>query len=196
MRWKDIKICKLQITRSLFGWLLYLATELQLDLSKVFSYPLTAVPTGLAWIDGSMDKTDKSTVLKNLEKRVDTVPPVTVDACIVDAMFLMRNLSNLPATFGGVARVILKKLYVCSEEVHFVCDTFRSPLIKDIEHNKPGATNREIAITGPDQQRPKDFSKALHSWKFKTSLFRFLAKEWQKDDYKIIIEDHKLYIGF
>ena len=188
MQWKDMKIRKLQCTRNLFGWLLYLATELQLDLSKVFSYPLTAVPTGLAWIDGSMNKSHKSTVLKNLEKRVDTVPPVTVDACIVDAMFLMRNLSNLPATFGGVARVILKKLHVCSEEVHFVCDTYRSPLIKDIERNKCVAIDREIAITGPDQQRPKDFSKALHSGKFKTSLFRFLAKEWQKDDYKIIMK--------
>ena len=85
---------------------------------------------------------------------------------------------------------------MCSEEVHFVCDTFRSPLIKDIERNKCGATDREIAITGPDQQRPKDLQQALHSGKFKTALLKFLAKQSQKDDYKITVEGCKLYIGF
>jgi len=68
----------------------------------------------LAHIDGSMNKTDKSTVLKNIEKRVNTVTPVTVDACVVDGMFLVRSLSNLLAAFGGVARVILEKLCVCA----------------------------------------------------------------------------------
>jgi len=51
MQGNDIKIRELQGIRNVFGRLPYLATELQLDLSKVFSYPLTLVLMALADID-------------------------------------------------------------------------------------------------------------------------------------------------
>jgi len=59
MQGYDMKIRDLQGIRNLFGRLLCLATELQLDLSEVFSYPLTPVPMSLADIDRSMNKTDE-----------------------------------------------------------------------------------------------------------------------------------------
>jgi len=51
MQGNDIKIRELRGIRNVFGRLLYFATELQLDLSKVFSYPLIQVPMALADID-------------------------------------------------------------------------------------------------------------------------------------------------
>jgi len=76
---------------------------------------------------------------------------------------LLMTLSNLPSTFGGVAGVILKIICQLAKEVHLICDTYKSPSVKDIERELRGSTESNIAITGSDQKRPKDFTSALSS---------------------------------
>jgi len=61
---KDMKVVELQGTRDLFGRLLYLSTVENIDLEKVFKYPLTPVP--LSHMGGSMNKTNKSKLLHTL----------------------------------------------------------------------------------------------------------------------------------
>ena len=90
---KDRKIKELQGTRDLFGRLLYLATVMDINLHTVFAYPLTPVPMSLAHVDGSVMKTDKSKLMKKLEEHIISEAPASVDAFIVDAMFLIQSLT-------------------------------------------------------------------------------------------------------
>ena len=135
---KDNKIKELKGTRDLFGRLLHIAASHDLDLEMVFSYPLTPVPLNLAHVDGSINKTDKSKLLHLLEVRVKSEKPESIDACAVDAMFLIRTLINIPETFGLLAKLILTRLFYFAKRVDFVCDSYNTPSIKDIEHDARG----------------------------------------------------------
>jgi len=101
----------------------------------VFEYPLTPTPFTLAQTDGSMNKTDKSKLMHNLEDHyIDSTPPPAGHVYIQDAMFLLHALVNCPETFGAIAKVILTRLCnVTSNEIHFICNTYLTGSIKDIE---------------------------------------------------------------
>ena len=194
---KDKKIKELQGTQDLFGRLLYLAATNDLDLELVFNYPLTPVPLAIAHVDGSVNKTDKSKLMHKLEERVESGRPPSRDACAIDAMFLIQSLVDVPATFGGIAKVILARLLEFAPRVDFVCDSYKSPSIKDIEHSRRGSdgTHTEFIISGPEQKRTKDFNAALNSPTFKTALLQFFVKEWKRKAYVEQIRGHTLYVG-
>ena len=46
----------------------YLTVVQNLELEHVMSYPMTMVPLSLAYIDGAMNRTDKSSLMRKLEK--------------------------------------------------------------------------------------------------------------------------------
>jgi len=194
---KDNKIKELQGTRDLFGRLLYLAAVQDLDLPLVFTYPLTPVPLSLAHVNGTLHKTDKSNLMHKLEEKVTSGNPPTKDAYVVDAMFFLRSQVQAPSTFGGLAKTILSKLLGLADRVDFVCDTYKSPSIKDVERNLRGPHDGGIdfKITGSDQKCPKDIKEAMKSSKFKTALLRLLAEEWEKQAYLEVIRGHALYVG-
>ena len=62
----------------------------------------------------------------------------------VDAMFLIRTLVNLTATFGGIAKIVLKRLLGIAKRVNSVCDVYKSPSIKDIEWDMRESTCTDI----------------------------------------------------
>ena len=104
-------------------------------------------------------------------------------------------MMDLPATYGEVAKVILSKICTYGKRIDFVCDTYRSPSIKDNERNMRGANDINIVIAGSEQKRPSNFGQALSSGRFKTSLFKFLAAEWEKNIYKEILDDHEVFLA-
>ena len=103
--------------------MLYLGASQGMDLDKVLSYPLTMVPLSLSHVNGSMNKTDKSTLMKKLEKNAKKEKPDDVDTYFFDAMFFLRTVPILPGTYGGVAQAILQHACKLAEEVDIVCDT-------------------------------------------------------------------------
>ena len=97
------KITELKCSRDLMGRLLVLATRRHLDLSRVFSFPLTPVPLSLCYCDGAMAKTEKTALFRHLESKFGSsfTSLASVDACVVDGSFLLRVFPpNLPATYG------------------------------------------------------------------------------------------------
>ena len=123
-------------TRNLFGCLLCLSTEHQIDLEKVFTYPMTPVPLSLTHLDGSMNKTDKAKLLHKIEHLIgNDNPPAALDVTVVDVMFLSHTLNNLPNTYGEIAEVILFKLCSMSSRVDLVFNTSITPSVKDVEHD-------------------------------------------------------------
>ena len=192
------KLIEVTGTRDLFGRMLFLSTVEKLDIEKVFKFPLTPVPLTLSTVDGFMNKTDKSKLMIRLTKTVEKNDPVAVDVTLVDAMFQLHALMNLPSTFGEVALSLLHILCQMSRRVDFICDTYQTPSIKDAERTlrkETDHTETVYIITGPQQTRPKDWQEALKLSSFKTSLCRFLVNEWCNDCYATVLEGHELYIA-
>ena len=198
-RASDLKIAELKCSRDLMGRLLVLATKKNLDLHHVFRFPLTPVPLSLSYVDGTIAKTQKSSLFQHLEKQTGTPThvPMSASPCIVDGNFLLRTLPpNLPPTFGALAvSILIHVTSLSSDRVDIVFDTYEMPSIKAKERARRGAVDKEFKIVGPDQARPKNFNDALNSTSFKKELPSFLVKEWQRQHNSDLIGDRDIYVG-
>ena len=167
-----------------------------MDMATVLSYPLTPVPFTLCHITGAMNKTNKSVLMVKLEGKGDSNKERSlVDVYVIDAMFFLRTLPELPSTFGGIAKIILQTAWAFAKEVHIVCDTYpEGPSIKCFKREERGNYQAAYQITGPSQRRPTDFHRALLLASFKTALLRFLKEEW-RSMYVPVMEGHEVYFG-
>ena len=125
---EDKHVTELKGTRDLMGRLLILATRRDLDLPYVLEFPLVPVPLSLYTTDGTMAKTNKSALFNLLELKKperDTDPKMN-QACIIDGQFLLHALpSNLPFTYGGLARsILIQATNLSKTEVHLVFDDY------------------------------------------------------------------------
>ena len=163
----------------------------------MFEYPLTPVPLTLAQIDGSMNKTDKSKLMHNLEDCYTETRPPPGHVYMQDALFVLQAPVNCLETFGAITKVILMRLCkVTSSEIHFVCDTYPTGSIKDIERAcRAKGEVSDLRVTRVDQRRPKDFSKLLWSSVFKTSFIEFLSEEWKRDTYAELLGNKTVIMG-
>ena len=183
------------MTRDLFGNILYHALQAKLDMGQALKYPLTPIPLSLCHPDGIMQKTPKSKLLIELERRVQPSNPEFIDVKIIDGMFFMHLFINLPSKFGDAAKCILQQLCKqAAKEIHLVFDKTISPSIKDCERSIRGH-NREsmFQITGPEQKRPSNWLHSLRIDQFKEALVQFLTTFWDRNDFAFIIGQKKLF---
>ena len=189
------KVVEARGTRDLFGRLLYLASKSQIDLEAVFSYPLTPTPQSLSHLDGSIRKTEKAVLMKELEEKVTSQPPEKVSNVMIDGMFLLHTLpTQLPSTLREVAQSILTKaMRMAVERVDLVFDTYQSPSIKDIERQARGESSARRFVFGPIQKTPKDFRNLLRSGEFKAGFTKFLADDFKDESHAPLISGKELY---
>ena len=139
-------IAELKCLRDLMGPLLVLATRRHLDLSHVFTFHLTPVPLSLCYSDGTMAKTEKTTLFHHLESKVESSFPSSayVDACVVDGSFLLRVLPpNLPARYGRLAATILIQATGLSSNVSTLSSTHTK-----CQQSKGWKGNKEVRAVG------------------------------------------------
>jgi hypothetical protein len=98
------KLIAVQMQRDLFGQLLSISLEQKLNIDKVLAYPLTPVPLALCHIDGMINKTDKSVLLKMLQKEIHSNPPERCDVIIYDGFFIMHSIRDVPSSLGKYLR--------------------------------------------------------------------------------------------
>ena len=139
------KIAELKCSRDLMGRLLVLATRRHIDLSHVFTFPLTPVPLSLCYCDGTMAKTEKTALFRHLESKVESSFPssASVDACVVDGSFLLRVLPpNLLATYGRLPlagspqQILIQATALSSKCVDIIFDTYEVPKSKGWKGNE------------------------------------------------------------
>jgi len=87
-----------RLQRDLFGRMLAISINENTDIEKILTYPLTPVPMSMCHLDGSIFKTDKSVLLKALEKNVQSKAPTYTDVCLIDGFFLVHCIKDLPKT--------------------------------------------------------------------------------------------------
>ena len=165
-----------------------------LDLRHILSFPVTEVPLSLAHSDGSPLKTEKSALLRLLEKHLDsslsTASHHNVAATIIDGGLLFHTiLQQTIGSYGAIARELLIK--ICSfpgNQIHVLFDKYINPSLKDNERKLRGADNiTRFTITGPEQIPRQRGSQLLTNGNFKDELAKFLLVEWCKDHYGPII---------
>ena len=93
----------------------------------------------------------KSNLMKHLETFAVSETPGVVHEIIIDAMFFFLRLhENLPNTFETLARYILGRIANCEgDTIHFVCDKWTEPSIKDCQREDRGSLRGVYSIKGP-----------------------------------------------
>ena len=83
-----------------------LAQENDIDLEKLFTFPLGPVPWPLATGDGMLTKTDKAVILHKLEASVtvQTVQTLKEDVHVLEGNVLLHSLQTMLDTFEELAR--------------------------------------------------------------------------------------------
>ena len=104
--------------------------------------------------------------------------PSGIDVYIVDATFLLHIQQRPPMTSGEIARSLLSQLTHMAKQTHLVCDVYNRPSIKYVERMRRGSEELVFCITGPEQNRPKNWQSALRSSSFKTEFMHFLPNSF------------------
>ena len=147
---------------------------LDTPLKDVLAHPLGPLPWALANADGSLRKTNKATLARELEKNVSPAEAIpTPSTCIIDGMGLVQRMNGNNKTFAQLAESVMAMvLYVGgrSGRVDVVFDVYRQPSIKYSERlNRCASTTVQYTCLARGhniQQWRKFLSSSLN----KTSL--------------------------
>ena len=132
-------------------------------MGEVLKYPLSQVLLSLANLDGSMTKNTQSKLLQALELRVAFVKPASRDAMIIDTMFFLHLLVDLPVIlFNSLVYTSINKNYCINISIQKISSTHKFVLkIKQI------LKSRELkAMAIFDHAHPKiieSFVRSAHS---------------------------------
>ncbi|KAK3876057.1 hypothetical protein Pcinc_019112 [Petrolisthes cinctipes] len=159
-------------------------------------FPITKYPLSLAHSDGTLVKSDKSTLLRNLESlQSETITEPEVPSnyvCSYDGGLLLHSVltqtnTNSVAYYAPVALLTV----VCSgkkpNEVHLCLDKYIENSIKDSERKLRGAMDSVYVITGLKQTMRQSGKTLLGNGIFKNELSKFLLDEWKRDHYWNIV---------
>lgn len=123
---------------------------------QILQHPLTPVPLALCHLDGTIVKTTKSSLVKLLEREVESHEgPESIDVLLIDGFSLLYRLKQLPRTFGDMAMEILRMITTdnkgkpnSAKQIYLLFDIYKSPSIKDHEHLLRKNFQNEFCITG------------------------------------------------
>lgn len=195
VRNKSNKEIKVTAQRNIYGQLIMLAVEHQIDLRKLMSYPLGPIPWTLATSDGSMVKTNKAVLLHKLEchgSNVNASENGNISTHIIDGNVMLHSLISIPETFGQLAKTVflcLPKVQV----VHFVTDSYKEKSIKCTERIRRG-TSDTITLKGRSTKVPRDWKSFLCNDDNKKQLIKFIFTEWSSDEYAELLVGRKVYV--
>ena len=156
------------------------------------------LPWALANADGSLRKTNKAALARELEKNVSPAEAIpTPSTCIIDGMGLVQRMNGNNKTFAQLAESVLAMvLYVGGHSgmVDVVFDVYRQPSIKDSERlNRYASTTVQYTCLARGHNI-QQWRKLLSSPFNKTSLIKFLVGEWKGQRYRDMLQGKALYV--
>ncbi|KAJ8387962.1 hypothetical protein AAFF_G00147530 [Aldrovandia affinis] len=160
----------LQADRKLFAHMVLVAESRHLQMSDVLSPPTRPLPWALANGDGTLRKTNKAVLARELEKQV--LPAETIPgpfATIIDGMSLVQKMKGNDQTFSQRAASALTQILhegARSQRIDVVFDVYQEDSIKNAERANRGCT------TG----------------------IQFLVAEWKTPKLRDRLNDKQLYV--
>ena len=150
---------KLIAQRNVFGQLLLLSQDNNLDLQKVMEYPSGQFHGH--WEQLMPIKTDKAVLMHNLE---DASSPKSSanernHIYVIDSNAFFHSLNKIPETFGELARTVFNSLPQMSK-VHFLADNYKEDSVKSIERIRRG-NSHAYSIAGPLMKTPRVWKEFL-----------------------------------
>jgi len=196
--------------RNLFSRLIVVAKSRDIDLKKLLSHELTAVPLALAYDDGTLRKTCKSKLLNGIEnvqltESINTLPPSqTATAWIIDGMAIIQMLKSAGAKcfgelsdelFAVVCRPLNSDATCTRVDVIFDrYDTINS--IKGLERERrQSVSSFEVMIHGRQTPLPQQWGKYISNPSNKSNLARFLSEAWTSKAQTHLKADQQLVLA-
>ena len=115
-------------------------------MSEVLAHSLGPLPWTLAKLDGTLRKTKKASLAKELQKNVqaaDVIPQPP--ACLIDGMTLVQRLKGGQKTFAEIAESLLSMALnegTSSDNIDVAFDDFQDDSIKSAERENRGNGSR------------------------------------------------------
>ena len=133
----------LKADRNLFAYMIIAAQSRDIPIKEVLAHPLGPLPWSLANNDGSLRKTNKAALTRELETNVlpaENIP--TPSACIIDGMNLVHKLKGEGKTLAQLADSALNQTLsegTDSTRINVVFDVYRNTSIKNAERCNRGS---------------------------------------------------------
>ena len=186
------KISQIRAERNVFAQLVFLSLEHDVDLEITLSFPLGPVPWPLATADGMPAKTDKSTLLHNLESGIEPTLDRSSDAVhIIDGNAMLQSFKPIPDTFQELAEHVYDKLPK-SHRVDFITDTYKPKSIKSYERASRGMAPT-VLLPGAMTKTPHYWSNFMSNGKNKIQLINLLLEQWKIEKYAAKLVDRNIY---
>ncbi|KAG0693191.1 hypothetical protein GWK47_027597 [Chionoecetes opilio] len=178
--------------------MILVAENRKLKMSDVLAHPLGPLPWALASGDGSLRKTNKAALARELERNVypaEVIPEPS--ATIIDGMSLVQKLKGNDNTFSQLAGTALSHVVhegAKSRRIDVVFDVYKETSIKDAERaNRSAGTGIHFKNIQPGHNI-QQWRKLLGSSSNKASLIKFLIEEWKKPQHREKLEGKELYV--
>ena len=185
--------------RDLFARLLVIGQSRQMDLKGLLTHVLGPLPLSLAPSDGSLAKTNKAILSKELENGVECLSnlPDLTTAVIIDAMVVLQALVRVPDRFSELADMVMTRILTepgDATRIDFVGDQYPTNSIKNTERRMRGRDG-ELVIINNQQFFPRQWRKFMANGSNKTGLLKFLVGEWsEKAVYAEKIKDCTVFV--
>ena len=164
--------------RALFAQMIIIAENRKLKMNDVLCHPLGPLPWSLASADGSLRKTNKASLAKQLQKNMtaaDMIPQPC--AQIIDGMAMVQKIRG-DKTFAEVAdnlMYIVLNEGTDSQRIDVVFDVYRDNSIKNPEREKRGSENGHEFRNIKADHKIHQWRKFLSNSKNKSLLIKFIA---------------------
>lgn len=190
----------LQSDHKLFGTMVLIAQNRQLDMLEVFSHPLGPIPWSLANADGTMRKTDKSKLADRLQSTVSvTEKLLQPSACVIDGMALIHKVKGENLTYGELSEAVLKKVIIFGEEserIDLVFDIYSTESIKNAERIRRGASEGITVHEIRDGHKVKNWKALLLNNDSKNKLNKYLVDSWREPSKNSLLRDKTLFVTY
>ena len=110
----------------------------------ILAHPLSPLPWALANADGSLRKTNKAALARELERNFSAAEDISDrSTCIIDGMSLVQKMNSNNKTFAQLAESVMSLVLHDGSQSHrieVVFDVYRDTSIKNAERCKRGSS--------------------------------------------------------
>ena len=192
------KEVSLRASTSLFAQICIVMQRREIDLKKVFKYPLRPFPWSFAGQNGELKKTSKVAILhawKKMSSLWMTIHTTHNHVCIIDGMALIQMIKSSGMTYAKLADELLKAVLARNKKAvktDVVFDVYGENSIKNAERVRrlsgTVATNNIIPTSQVYQ-----WHQFLSLPSNETLLIQFVVDQWSKNPYFLTVERQIFY---